>query len=201
VSKKIPLDEGPFPPLVRVFIAVAIPKPNQELSQQIIAALMNSGAKVSWAKPDALHITLKFLGEIPRDDVPVVRNTLDGVLCNLPNFEIAIEGLGYFPAKGAPRVAWLGIKAGADELARMAAQIDQAVMKLGFAGETRPWQPHITLGRIHSAYRTAELLSLMESTSTAGFELFKADRVIMMRSQLGRGTPIYTNIAVWELQN
>lgn len=194
------LDKGPFPPLVRVFVAVNVTAQIRSQAQEVIAALSHADAKVGWAKPDGMHLTLKFLGEIPRDDLDLIKQTICDVLSNTRDFAICVEGLGRFPEQGPPRVIWLGIKEGAEELAVMAKNIDSALVKLGFPGENRPWQPHITLGRVHSTFRTQDLIKIMQSTPITGMEPYNAGTVWLMRSQLGRGNPIYTNLAGWELK-
>jgi 2'-5' RNA ligase len=193
------LDKGPFPPLVRVFIAVDIPDTQKELAAGVASALAASQADVRWVKPEAMHLTLKFLGEIPRDDLALLQEALGKALAGFPDFAVKIKSMGQFPPKGAPRVIWLGISDGATELTNLAALIDRTVVGLGFPGETRPWAAHLTLGRVNSPRRREEQQALLGTTSMPSFPPFPARAVNLMRSQLQHSGPIYTCLASWEL--
>lgn len=192
-------DRGPFPPLVRAFIAIDLPPAHRELTAQVAAALAADQADVKWVKPEALHLTLKFLGEIPCNDLTPLQSALGKGLAGFPDFSIKLEGMGQFPPKGTPRVIWLGINNGALELANLAALIDKTLVALGFPGEIRPWQAHLTLGRVNSPHHSDELQKLMSTTQTPDFPTFPAHEVILMRSQLQRSGPIYTRLAAWQL--
>jgi 2'-5' RNA ligase len=199
MSEAALLDKGPFPPLVRVFIAVNIPTAQKELAATVASALAASQADVRWVKPEAMHLTLKFLGEIPRDDLAPLQEALGKALVGFPNFAIKIDGMGQFPLRGTPRVIWLGISEGAPQLAGLATLIDRTVVGLGFPAETRPWSAHLTLGRVNSPRHNEELQKMMGTATPPDFPPFPAREVILMRSQLQRSGPIYTRLAAWEL--
>jgi RNA 2',3'-cyclic 3'-phosphodiesterase len=199
MSDAADFDRGPFPPLVRVFVAIDIPAAQKELAAGIASTLAAAQADVKWVKSDAIHLTLKFLGEIPRDVLDPLQEALGKELADFPDFAIKIEGMGQFPPKGTPRVIWLGITEGAPELANLAALIDKTIVALGFPGETRPWAAHLTLGRVNSPRHREELQKMLSTTTAPDSPPFPARKVILIRSQLQRSGPIYTRLAAWKL--
>lgn len=119
------------------------------------AELARMGAKlartctgVRWVPAEQLHVTVKFLGEVPdRDVADVVEAMAEGARRAAP-FEFEIAGCGCFPPRGPVRIVWAGTGDGAEAMTRAANAVCGALEELGFAGESRAWSPHITIGRV-----------------------------------------------------
>lgn len=133
---------------VRVFVAVGI---SDEARKQLVDAVDRIRQDVSngvqWARPDGLHLTLKFLGNIGVDQVPPLLDCLAPVAADTRPFPIQLAGLGMFPNRRKPRVLWAGVNGDLDALSSLQQSAEDAINSLGHPPERRPFRPHITLGR------------------------------------------------------
>jgi 2'-5' RNA ligase len=98
-----------------------------------------------------MHLTLKFMGSIPVEEIPIVQGVLKTIASRHRAFAVRAEGLGAFPQNGAPQVIWAGIQEGEPELARIAGEVESALSELGYPREQRSFAAHLTLGRIKGA--------------------------------------------------
>ena len=132
-------------PSMRTFIAIDLtPEIKNELTRwQEAFRGLSSGAQ--WARPGGTHLTLKFLGEITEEHAARVVRALQQSKAS-PRFTLEVKGLGFFPDARRPRVFWVGVLA-PPELGQLAARVEAALEDLGFARETRPFSPHLTLAR------------------------------------------------------
>ena len=136
---------------MRTFIAIELSSEIKESLAQAQSHLKYAGADVKWVTPENIHLTLKFLGEIPEEKCENVKAALDEIAKTTASFELSIKDIGAFPNIEFPRVIWIGLDKGAKESTELAAKVDEALSKLGFAKETRPFAAHLTIGRIRSA--------------------------------------------------
>ncbi|MGH9535610.1 MAG: RNA 2',3'-cyclic phosphodiesterase [Terriglobales bacterium] len=126
---------------MRLFVAIEL---GAELAQRILRlrAPLMTGANAHWSRPEAWHLTLRFLGERPETELPALSAALSRV--RRPPFLLHLRGLGVFPPRGRPHRLWIGV-ADANPAAQLAAAIEQQLAPLGFTPEARPFTPHITL--------------------------------------------------------
>src|SRR5262245_39392405 len=118
---------------MRTFIAIELPSAIRQRISDLMTILKPSGPEIRWAKPEGLHITLKFLGEISPAKAEEVKQELAAIHAPAP-IPIQIEGCGYFPTERSPRVIWLGVQGG-EPLAELAAKVEQSLLPLGFEKE------------------------------------------------------------------
>lgn len=149
VSRAAGLDERH----VRCFLAVNFPLVAVRRMADEIAALRGpvaaAGLAVRWVPAANLHLTLKFLGPVRREAVEAITAALPAALRGLRTFELEARGLGAFPSNEAPRVLWIGVRAGEEPgLVALQQAVEQALAGLGFPLEERPYRPHITIGRV-----------------------------------------------------
>jgi 2'-5' RNA ligase len=146
-------------------------------------------------KPELVHITLKFLGDVPQETVAAVAEALGGV--KAAPFPVRVNGMGAFPGRTV-RVVWLGLEGDFKELHE---GIEKATGPLGFAAEERGFSPHVTLGRV--AWPSSEMsrrLSLkMAEFADLDLGSFTVDRFFLKKSTLTRGGPIYEDLAEFPL--
>ena len=129
---------------MRLFIALDIDDAVREQIARYMEGVRNFAPDARWAKPESLHITLKFIGEQPEaaaDKINDALKTVSGVA-----MEMAFGGYGFFPTAKSARVFWIGIKS-VLELTRLASAIDDKMSALGIAKESRAFSPHLTLAR------------------------------------------------------
>ncbi len=153
---------------------------------------------IRWVKPETIHITLKFCGEIPEEMASAVSSLLDKELPRGP-FELAAHGIGGFPKISAPRVVWTGIAGETEKLCALAQAADNLAARRGVAKERKKFSPHITLGRrSETAPLPAEALREL-TFDEISLPSWTVREVIFMRSELTPKGPIYTPLKIYEL--
>lgn len=184
----------------RVFCAVALPDALKELVSQHIALLRQAipDVRASWDRPEKLHITLKFLGDIERSRVPSLSHAAESAAQTVKPFELSIEGAGAFPTHGPPRVLWLGICDSSGGLAHLHKQLEEECARENFKREQRPFHPHLTIARLRSPGGARRLAALHQET---GFnpQTFNVRELLVIRSELGPSGSRYTEISKHKL--
>lgn len=179
---------------VRTFIAI-------KLSPEIISKisgvqeeLKRTDAKVKWVKPKNIHLTLKFLGHITSEELEKVKIAIRETLKPFRSFGISISGLGAFPKIEYPRIIWLGVDEGKEELKRMASNLEERLAEIGFAKEKRPFSPHLTLGRVKSQKEKGGLTEALTSTEASHSGNMRVDKIAIIKSELKPQGSIYTSL-------
>lgn len=178
---------------LRTFVGVPLSGECGRAAAALLRALRGpqgplQGARVSCPDAGRLHLTLKFLGDTPSDRVPELCEALGTV--PLAPFVLALAGAGFFPDSGRPRVFWAGIRSGADELAALARAVDRALAPLGFAPESRPFRPHLTLCRVRDPGR-ADWNAVRERAAVFVWPEMRVTNFVFWKSVLGPGGPVY----------
>jgi 2'-5' RNA ligase len=185
---------------IRSFIAIEIPSPLKARMEEIQRQLRRTDADVKWVRPEAIHLTLKFLGSIRQEDVERISQALAPVLADGESFEVRVLGMGCFPNPRNPRVVWLGVDRGKDALASLQRAIEQKMAGLSFPPEARPFSPHLTLGRVRSPRGRAGLAQALEKHQGVEIGTFQAQEVILFRSELRPSGAVYTKLGEFPLQ-
>lgn len=169
---------------MRLFIAINLPPSERDRLQRAAGALRAAHLPVRWVGSDALHLTLKFLGEVPDARRGEVEEATREVSAGFGPFQLELRGLGAFPRLASPRVLWVGVHA-PPELARLAGALDEAMGRLGFPREERPFSPHLTLGRAERDAGAGQFKPLPQLAAAFDFaSSIEAHTVDLMRSQL-----------------
>lgn len=133
---------------MRLFVALDFPDAVRQALRELIARLKPACRSAKWVRPEAMHITLKFIGEVTADKLAPIRAALASVHSITP-VEMQFRGLGFFPNERRPRVLWCGIAASAN-LAELAASVERTLLPLGITAESRDFVPHLTLARFQA---------------------------------------------------
>lgn len=181
---------------LRTFIAVEMSHEVRARAQQLVGRLQETGAKVTWVKPEAMHLTLKFLGEVELIDIPAVCEAVTGAVGDLPPFEIDVQGAGAFPSAGRPRTIWLGVGRGEAELVELHTAVERALAGLGYRQENRRFRPHLTLGRVRGDRDLAALGRLVTQHADFVGGVSSIDDVVVFSSELEPGGPLHEPLAV-----
>ena len=137
---------------LRTFVALELSGGVKSRARQLVDRLRISDATISWVQPENMHLTLKFLGDVPETETPDVCRCVANAAAQIEPFEIVFRGAGAFPSASHPRSLWIGVENGAEYLLELQAAIEEALHKeLGFAKEHRRFQPHLTVGRVKHA--------------------------------------------------
>ena len=182
---------------MRLFTAIDLPENvRQHLARAAESLRAHPALKdFSWTKPENLHITLKFLGDIPDAAVPNLKSGLARLV--VPEMTLTPSHFLVLPGQGPARVLAINIAGDAEPLAKLFAQIESAVQPLGVHRESRPYKPHITLARIRRPTRqlTAKTLAKLVNPSLLPAPTFPANTFTLYQSQLNPKGAIYTPIA------
>src|SRR5262245_24360032 len=166
---------------IRTFIAVELSGTVIARAQEAIKLLKTSGAEVGWVDRAQMHLTLKFLGNVPENETPDVCRVVAEAAAKVEPFEIVFKGLGAFPRVSEPRTIWMGIDQGQAELAELHEAIEEALKKeMGFGKENRRFHPHLTLGRLRKESDPArnELSRLIQENESFDGDLTIVEEVV-----------------------
>jgi 2'-5' RNA ligase len=180
--------------IIRTFIAIEIPEEIKARMVDIQADLRKSGAQVGWVRPEGVHLTLKFLGDMEAGRIDELGKAIESAVSDIKPFALEAKGIGVFPTARAPRVVWLGLVGDLDTLAALYERVEAAAEGLGFRREDRPFKPHLTLGRVKSPGGRDALMRLVSGHEKAELGSFTADAVSVMKSELKPAGAVYTEI-------
>ncbi len=177
-----------FPPLeIRAAAAAAARETVRPLSD-------HSGDRIRWARPENIHLTLKFLGDVREEVLGDLRAILSETCARHAPFDVGLAGLGAFPSARHARILWAGVSTGSERLRALAADLDAALVPLGFEREERPYAPHLTLGRVRGRPASLDL------SPAAGNLEFRAQRVELTESTLTPEGAIYRTVGTFALK-
>ncbi len=184
---------------IRAFIAIELPDQVKcDLSELLGRIRPGQERAVKWVDPDSIHLTLKFLGNIPAEKAIDVARAIGEAAAEAKPFTLELQGLGAFPNLRSPRVVWVGLGGDVRLIGDLQKRIDQAMIHLGFPAERREFSPHLTLGRLRDKATREERRSLGESIRSMRLESsppFLVDEVCLMRSILTSAGAIYHRLA------
>ncbi|MEJ2155483.1 MAG: RNA 2',3'-cyclic phosphodiesterase [Desulfobacteraceae bacterium] len=186
---------------LRAFVAIKLADEIINLAAALQDALKSHGLKLRWVKPQSLHLTLKFLGEIPVTDVTSIGAALRTAAADEPPLELTVQGMGVFPGIKRARVLWIGFGGAVDRLKQLQLRIEDEIAALGYRREKRGFRAHLTLARIKGAVAPDRLLRAIEATGGFESQSFEARRLILYKSDLRPTGAVYTPLASVMLQN
>jgi len=194
---------------MRIFVALNIADEIREQIARFIAEIRTLAPDVRWVMPDSLHVTLKFIGEKPDEVVSQVQERLSTI--SATGFDLSFRGCGFFPNAKSARVFWVGIESGAG-LAKLASQVEDALVGIGIPKEARAFSPHLTLARAglgapvrrkndRSNTRFVRLQHKLTEIAAPEFGTMSAREFFLYRSQLSSQGSRYTKIARFALRS
>lgn len=183
----------------RIFVSIPIPEAVKRAAGAIQEELRRFSGSVAWVRGEGMHLTLKFLGEVPADRLSAVRAALAGAAEGCGPIPLSVQGVGVFPNPRTPRVIWLGVRASDDRLERLHRRVEGALEALGFPSESRPFQAHLTLGRCRSPRGAVELAKVLAGHEKAAAGDFVARAVSLMESRLQSGGAVYAELESFPL--
>ncbi len=176
---------------MRVFIAIPCPDELKEGMIKIQESIKAAG-NLSLVKPENIHLTMKFLGEIEENSIPGINRRLE-FLSKLPGFNISLRGVGVFPNIGYIRVVWIGVGEGAEKIIRIHSEIDKNLKDMRFKTD-KNFHPHLTIARVKFPEKKEYLKNIIRKNSTRDFGGFRVDRIEIMESRLSPEGPEYSAI-------
>ena len=176
---------------MRLFIAINLPDAEKTRLTQALQAVAAIDLPARWVESDSLHITLKFLGEVPQGQLPAVAAALAEAAAGAVAFDVALSGFGAFPSLSRPSILWVGVQAGPD-MAELHRRFEGAYAPLGFPPDERAFRPHITVARVRKDGRLRDRQAMDRMQADFDYKTeFRATSVDLMHSRLGASRPRY----------
>jgi RNA 2',3'-cyclic 3'-phosphodiesterase len=181
---------------VRLFVAVELPPAALAAAATVSAVVRERverrapAAHVTWIPTERMHLTIRFLGEVASSRVPALIDALSPPL-ETAMFTVALGDPGAFPARGAPRVLWIGFSEGGESLGRLEQEVSARLENAGIPPETRPFSPHLTLARVRDS-RGLRLSALLEGVVVPPGSSGLIDAITLFESRLSPKGPTYT---------
>lgn len=186
---------------MRTFIAIEIPDEIKQQMADVQRRIRNEGGvDAGWPRPEGMHLTLKFLGEVPEAQITDIKEALTAAVQGMTGFRLEIGGAGAFPNARNARVVWIGVSGDLDSLNRLQTRVEDAMAGVGMERENRAFTPHLTLGRIKYVRSRESLLGALEQVKDVRLPGFEVKAVSLMKSELKRTGAEYTEIARVELK-
>ncbi|HTP34209.1 MAG TPA: RNA 2',3'-cyclic phosphodiesterase [Candidatus Acidoferrales bacterium] len=180
---------------MRLFTALDLP-PEVVANLEEVLLRLKPAARIQWSRPENLHITIKFIGELAEERLGKLRAALEAVP-RRGAIAVQVRRVGFFPNPHAPRNFWCGIEApGLDVLAT---ENDSAAAAVGVERETRPFSPHLTLARVKDRLPLQPLREAIAGLPSLEFGAFEARSFFLYRSTLKPGGSVYTKLAEFPL--
>ncbi len=182
---------------IRAFIAI-------ELPESILTELDNIEARlkpqmphdtIRWVKADSIHLTLKFLGQVPSDQLGLITSSLRAAASLHASFTLEVKGAGCFPNVHRPRVVWVGVQEDEHRLHALQRAVENAIAPLGYPTEIRDFTPHLTLGRLARDVRPTDqkrIGEVVEAAKVGSLGKWEVRQVALIKSDLKPSGAEYT---------
>ncbi len=178
---------------MRTFVAVELDEPCRRGLREAVEALRGLAGGVRWVKPDALHLTLKFIGELGELDLPRAVECLGPATSGRGPFSMRVAGLSGFPPRGTPRIVHVGVEEPTGTLSALQAAVDKALADgLGVAPEGRRYVPHVTLGRVKNPRACVPVEEMSGALERQEFGRVDVSSFVLMKSDLRPTGAVYS---------
>lgn len=186
---------------IRCFVAVYPDEAVRAELMEEVAYLRSHLPYVRWVAPEQFHLTLHFLGAVRVQDLSPLMEALEHVAAQAEPMSLEVCGVIPFPSITRPKVLVAGCRRGRDEVMRLAREVQAACGACGYAGDEKPFQPHMTLGRVRNAGGMSAYSDILSDAATALFGDVDIERMVLCRSELTSASAIHTALASWMLGN
>ncbi len=189
---------------LRLFVACELPQAARDALARVQEELRAQGAgRLRWVRPQGIHLTLKFLGGVPADKLGAIEEALAAAVDSPFTLNLRLDGVGSFGGRQRLRVVWIGLEGDTEDLARLAALVEEALEPLGFPRERRPFSPHLTLARVPdhaSVEERRRLAEMLESFQPPSLPSLTVSEVRLMQSFLEPTGARYQRLAAFPSQ-
>ncbi len=177
---------------MRTFIAVGI---SDDITGSI-AGLQSGFRKhdfdIKYVKPENIHVTLKFLGEVEENRISEVYESVKDSVGDTKKFNIIVDSVGVFPGPRSPKVIWAGVSEGSRKLKDLNRTIEGSLVSAGFKKEKKIFSAHLTIGRVRSSKNIKLLSNTVEEMCGVRIGRMLVEDVLVMKSDLTSQGPVYT---------
>ena len=180
----------------RTFVAIELPPEIRDQLHEHAARIREAvpESSASWSRPENVHLTLKFFGNIPTKNLPVISGAASRVTKDNPWFQIKIGGTGVFPKASRAQVLWIGVDDSSSRLSALQQRLEEEFASEGFAKEDRAYRPHLTIARIRKPEGARRLAETHLHTSFKQIQI-TVKELVVFRSELSPKGSRYTAIS------
>ena len=179
---------------IRTFIAIELPEKIIASISSIQESIRSYGFKVRWVRPQNIHLTLKFLGNVREAETEAIGRGLLASANGFAPLSMTAKGIGAFPGIKRPRVLWVGVGGQINELIQLQQSLDEKLAGIGFPREKRAFKGHLTMGRVKAKIDPKRLLEAIKAFDGFESEPFVADKIILFKSDLQPTGAVYTKL-------
>lgn len=185
---------------IRAFLALEPPENVlQEISRLQEKLKREISGRISWTRPQGQHLTLKFFGDISKEDIHNISSAVQKRTVSEQKLNLKIEKIGVFPDARKPRVLWCGITGDAEKLINLQKKLDSDFAAIGFPAEDRPFKAHLTLARIKDPRETSGISEALKKHSAFTAGEFTGEKLFLFQSNLSQQGAVYTKLAEFAL--
>jgi len=180
---------------MRLFIAIEVPAEIKRDMAEVQQRLISTGAvDASWTRPDSIHLTLKFLGEVTEAKAPAIMAALKTAAIGSSRFRLGLEQVGTFPEPKRARVVWIGLHGEVEKLLRLQTLVEENLVSAGFEREGRTYTPHLTLGRIRNIRSRENWVKALTAEKDVRLQAFEVREICLMQSDLRPSGAVYSRL-------
>ncbi|MEA3279645.1 MAG: RNA 2',3'-cyclic phosphodiesterase [Thermodesulfobacteriota bacterium] len=179
---------------IRTFIAFELPEKIITFISKVQKELRSRKLKVKWVRPQNIHLTLKFLGNINETYTEIVGKAMQESANGYSPISLTTKGIGVFPNIKRPRVIWIGITGQTKQLVSLQKGLDEKLDAIGFPRNNRPFTGHLTLARVKERINPERLIDAIKYYSEFESETFIADNICLFKSDLKSSGAVYTKL-------
>lgn len=185
---------------IRSFLAFELPPQIRQVLREAFERAKKTSLDARWVRPEGIHLTVVFMGNIREEDVSPISEFVGGVCSRYGPFTMALKGMGCFPNRRNPRVLWLGVEGTLERMSRFRDDIQQGLTPFGIQEEKRDFRPHLTLGRFKKPLKkSGDLEKLLSENNGLTSPACSLNELILFRSDLRPGGAVYTKLKSWPL--
>lgn len=177
----------------RTFIAIEASEEVRDSLSRVQSELEQTGADLNLVKPENIHLTLRFLGDVSESKVGTIANVLKDVT-TIDHFQTQVNGLGVFPKPSFIRVIWAGVTKGSKKITYLRKKLDEELEEIGFSQEDKDFTPHFTIARVNSGKAKDKLNSIITEKSDKDWGTVNVLEIQLKKSELTPEGPIYTTL-------
>ncbi len=180
---------------IRTFIAIEIPGNIISKIRELQEGIKKYSFKIRWVRPENIHLTLKFLGDIEAVNIDEIAEAISKTVKGYTSISLKAKGIGVFPGIKRPRVLWVGLTDQSESLVRLQKTLDENLQALGFPREKRPFRGHLTMGRIKDNIDVKKFGDALMAFRDFETETFTASQLVLYKSELKPSGAVYTELA------
>ncbi len=181
-----------MPQTIRAFIALELPTAIIRWLDDVQRGFRSARIGAKWVKPENIHLSLKFLGNIDVGAVDDIAGAMTEAVKGCGTLSLTARGVGVFPGIKRPRVIWVGLGGHIQPLFAMQCRLEEHLAAIGVAKEKRPFKGHLTLGRFRQDVNPHAISRIIQEHANLETEPFRANRIILFQSDLQPAGPVYS---------